>query len=85
MAPSTSTLRLAARHAAGRLVLIGVGGIATGADILTKLRAGASLVQVYTALSYEGPALVERLLRELLTALDAQGFSSVSAAIGADL
>jgi dihydroorotate dehydrogenase len=85
MAPSTSMLRLAARHAAGRLVLIGVGGIATGADILTKLRAGASLVQVYTALSYEGPALVERLLRELLTALDAQGFSSVSAAIGADL
>ncbi len=85
MKPATAMLRLAARHAAGRLVLIGVGGVATGADILTKLRAGASLVQIYTSLSYEGPALVERLLRELLTELDSQGFEHATAAIGADL
>jgi dihydroorotate dehydrogenase len=85
MAMSTAVLKQAARQAAGRLVLVGVGGVASGADILAKLRAGASLVQVYTALAYEGPALVPRLLTELLAALDAQGFASVEAAIGADL
>ncbi len=85
MAKSTEMLKLAARQAAGRLVLVGVGGVSTGADILTKLRAGASLVQVYSALAYEGPALVPRLLRELLAALDAAGFANVEAAIGADL
>ena len=85
MGPSTAMLKLAARQAAGRLVLIGVGGVATGADILTKLRAGASLVQVYTSFAYEGPALIARLLTELTEALDAQGFANVEAAIGADL
>jgi len=85
MGPSTAMLKLAARQAAGRLVLIGVGGVATGADILTKLRAGASLVQVYTSFAYEGPALIARLLNELTAALDAQGFANVEAAIGADL
>jgi dihydroorotate dehydrogenase len=85
MGPSTAMLKLAARLAAGRLVLIGVGGVASGADILTKLRAGASLVQLYTALAFEGPALIPRLLAELLVALDAAGFATVEAAIGADL
>lgn len=85
MGPSTAMLKLAARQAAGRLVLIGVGGVSTGEDVLTKLRAGASLVQIYTALAFHGPALVERLLRELLAALDKAGFASVPDAIGADL
>jgi dihydroorotate dehydrogenase len=83
--PSTDMLRRAARIAAGRLVLIGAGGVASGADILTKIRAGASLVQLYTALAYEGPALVPRILHELQAELTAQGFASVEAAIGADL
>lgn len=85
LAPSTTVLLRVARLAAGRLVLVGVGGVATGADILAKLRAGASLVQLYTALAYEGPGLVARLLKELLTALDREGFGSVEAAIGADV
>ncbi len=85
MGPSTAMLKIAARQAAGRLVLIGVGGISSGADILTKLRAGASLVQLYSALAFEGPALIPRLLDELRAALDAQGFPTVEAAIGADL
>ena len=71
--------------AAGRLILIGVGGVATGADALEKIRAGASLVQVYTAFAYAGPALVGRLKRELLAALSAQGVASVAEAVGADL
>lgn len=85
MAPSTAMLKHAARHAAGRLLLIGVGGISSGDDILTKLRAGATLVQLYSALAFEGPALIPRLLGELLHALDRAGFASVEAAIGADL
>jgi dihydroorotate dehydrogenase len=81
---STKVLRQAARCAAGRLVLVGVGGIMTGRDVLAKLRAGASLVQLYTAFAYEGPALIVRLKRELLAAMDDAGFREVADAIGVD-
>ena len=77
-------MRTVARHAAGRLTLIGVGGIATGEDVLARIRAGAHLVQLYTAFAYEGPALIRRLKRELIAALDRQGFASVADAVGAD-
>lgn len=83
--PSTAVLAQAARLAAGRLVLVGVGGIASGNDVLAKLRAGASLVQLYTGFAFAGPALIPRLKRELLAALDAQGFATVADAVGADL
>ena len=85
LAPSTAMLARAARLAAGRLVLVGVGGVACGHDVLAKLRAGASLVQLYTEFAYAGPALIPRLKRELLTALDEQGFATAAAAVGADL
>jgi dihydroorotate dehydrogenase len=84
-ATSTDMLRRAARLSAGRLLLVGSGGISTGADVLTKIRAGASLGQLYTAFAYGGPALVPRLKRELLTVLKAAGFASVGDAIGADV
>ena len=84
-APSTAMLAAVARLAEGRLTLIGVGGISTGRQVLQKLRAGASLVQLYTAFALHGPALIERLKRELLAALDADGFARVADAIGADL
>ena len=83
--PSTDVLRLVARHVRGRMALIGVGGVATGAQALAKLKAGASLVQIYSAFAYEGPALVGNIKRELLAALDAEGFPTAAAAIGADL
>ena len=82
MGPSTRMLARAHHLAAGRLVLVGCGGVATGADALAKLRAGAHLVQLYTAFSYEGPGLIPRLKRELLAALRAQGFQRVTDAIG---
>ncbi len=82
---STEMLRRAARLANGRLTLIGAGGVASGADALAKLRAGASLVQLYSAIAYEGPGIVPRLRRELLAALTKEGFATVSEAIGADL
>jgi dihydroorotate dehydrogenase len=48
------------------------------------MRAGAALVQIYTALVYEGPALVERIKRELAALLRRDGFAAVAEAVGAD-
>ncbi len=82
---STAMLRLAARLSAGRLVLIGCGGVRTGGDVLDKMMAGASLVQLYTEFAYAGPALVSRLKTELLAAMRARGFASAADAVGAGL
>jgi dihydroorotate dehydrogenase len=79
---STEMLARAHRLAGGRLTLIGVGGIRTGADALAKIKAGASLVQLYTAFAYAGPALIPRLKRELLSAMKTQGFDSITQAVG---
>jgi dihydroorotate dehydrogenase len=80
---STQVLRDFAQAAAGRLALIGVGGIASGADAYARIRAGASAVQLYSALVFEGPGLVTRLKRDLAARLRADGFASVAAAVGA--
>lgn len=82
--PSTRALTAMWRLTEGRIPLIGCGGIASGADAYAKIRAGASLVQVYTALVYAGPGLVGRIKRDLAALLKAHGFSSVSAAVAAD-
>jgi dihydroorotate dehydrogenase len=84
LALSTRVLAQVHALAGGRLTLIGCGGIATGRDILNKLRAGASLVQLYTAFAYAGPALLPRLKSELLAALQQDGFTSVADAVGVD-
>ena len=82
MAPSTALLAQAWRLAAGRLVLIGCGGVSTGEDVLAKLRAGAQMVQLYAAFAVHGPALLPRLKRELAAALQREGFQSVTEAVG---
>jgi dihydroorotate dehydrogenase len=81
---STQVLRAFRAATAGRLPLIGVGGVASGADAYAKIRAGAAAVQLYTALVYDGPGLVGRIKRELAALLRNDGFASVEAAIGAD-
>lgn len=81
---STAILARVRLLARGRLVLIGVGGVFTGQDALTKLQAGASLVQIYTSFAYGGPALVPRIKRELTLALHAAGFAGATDAIGSD-
>jgi dihydroorotate dehydrogenase len=78
-------LRDFARAAAGRLVLIGAGGIGSGADAYARIRAGASAVQLYSALVFEGPGLVARIKRDLAARLRADGFARVRDAVGADL
>ncbi len=82
--PSTAVLSDMYRLTAGRLPLIGVGGVANGADAYAKLRAGACLVQLYSALIYRGPALISRIKRELAGLLRRDGFDRVAAAVGAD-
>lgn len=72
------------KAARGRLVFVGVGGIESGADAYARIRAGASLVQLYTALVYRGPILVPRIKAELAYLLRRDGFASVAAAVGAD-
>lgn len=85
LALSTRVLAKTALRARGRLTLIGVGGVRTGSDALTKIQAGASLVQLYTEFAYVGPALITRLKRELLDALRRAGFTHLRDAIGTDL
>ena len=84
MAPSTACLSAVYRLTKGKIPLIGCGGVASGADAYAKIRAGASLVQVYSALVFEGPDLAERVKRELAQCLRADGFARVSDAVGQD-
>ncbi|XP_034536414.1 dihydroorotate dehydrogenase (quinone), mitochondrial [Notolabrus celidotus] len=81
---STSTVREMYNLTHGKVTIIGIGGVASGQDALDKIRAGASLVQLYTALTYQGPPVVTKIKRELEQLLKEQGFSSVSEAVGAD-
>jgi dihydroorotate dehydrogenase len=78
--PSTEILRQMRARLPKDVVLIGVGGISSGRDAYEKIRAGASLVQLYTALVYQGPGLVAGIKRDLLALLAADGFSSISEA-----
>ena len=76
------TLQAFAEAGAGRTVLIAAGGIASGAQAYARIRAGASAVQLYSAMVYEGPGLVGRIKRDLAQRLRADGFASVAQAVG---
>ena len=62
--------------------MIGAGGVSSGAEAYAKILAGASLVQLYTALALQGPELPARIIRELDSLMRADGVASVSAACG---
>jgi dihydroorotate dehydrogenase len=81
---TASTALLAEMHrlTRGRLPLIGVGGIASAADAYAKIRAGASLVQLYSALVFAGPDLVSRIKSGLAGLLERDGFGSIAEAVG---
>lgn len=80
---STDALAEVARLSAGRLTLVGVGGISSARDAYEKILYGASLVQLYSALVYEGPGLISRIKRGLAGLLEGDGFANISEAIGA--
>lgn len=82
LAPSTRVLAEIRKRVGDRIVLIGVGGVSSGEDAYEKIRAGASLVQLYTALVYHGSGLIPKLKRELLSCLTRDGFATVRDAVG---
>ena len=79
---STRWIKEIYEEVGGRFPIIGVGGIFTGDDAYEKIRAGASLVQVYTGMIYEGPGIVKKINKRLLELLDRDGFSNIREAIG---
>ena len=81
---STGMLARAYLHARGRLVLIGAGGVFDANDAMTKIQAGASLVQLYTGFAYQGPALIPRMKRELAALLKTAGYGRLQDAVGTD-
>jgi len=81
---STAMLRVMRRLTEGRVLLIGVGGVASGDDAYVKLRAGASLVQLYTALAFHGPGLIGRIKHDLAALLRRDGFARVADCVGTD-
>ena len=81
---STECVRHIRRQTNGQLPIIGVGGIFTAADAYEKIRAGASLVEVWTGLIYEGPAIVRTINRGLLRLLERDGFGTIADAVGTE-
>ncbi|WP_436346880.1 quinone-dependent dihydroorotate dehydrogenase [Natronorubrum sp. FCH18a] len=82
---STDVIRTIAEYTGGELPIIGVGGVDSPVSAYEKIRAGASLVQLYTGFVYEGPSTAKRINRGLVQLLERDGFASVEAAVGADL
>ncbi len=83
-AKATEIVRHIYRATGGKLPVIGVGGVFSGADVWEKLRAGAVLVQAYTGFIYEGMAFVRRALCELRQIMAAEGVRDLCEVIGAD-
>jgi dihydroorotate dehydrogenase len=83
-ARSTELVRYLYRQTAGSMPIVGVGGVGSGQDAFDKIRAGASLVQLYTAMIYRGPNVFRDIKRELDALLERGGFESVGEAVGVD-
>ncbi len=83
-APSTRVLAACWQAAGGKVPLIGIGGIGSPEDAYAKIRAGASLVALYSSLVFEGPALVPRIVAGLGRLMRDDGFTTISEAVGAD-
>jgi dihydroorotate dehydrogenase len=77
-------LRRFRRASGGEIPLIGVGGIANADDAWERIRAGASLVQLYSAMVYEGPGIARRIADGLAWRLEREGYSSISEVVGLD-
>lgn len=84
MAPSTAVLRRVYEATGGKVPLVGVGGVSSGVDAYEKIRNGASLVQLYSALAYGGPSLTVRIKEELAECLRRDGYASIADAVGVD-
>ena len=83
-ARSTSLLADMYRRVQGSIPLIGIGGVSSGDDAYIKIRAGASLVQLYTALTYKGPGLISQIKAKLAARMANDGFDNISSVVGVD-
>jgi dihydroorotate dehydrogenase len=83
-ARSTALVRHLYRRTEGRVPIIGVGGVDSPEAAYRKIRAGASLVEIYTGLVFEGPGLVRRINRGLVRLLQRDRFATLADAVGAD-
>ncbi|MEL7149482.1 MAG: quinone-dependent dihydroorotate dehydrogenase [Pseudomonadota bacterium] len=83
--PSTRVLARLYKETGGELPLIGVGGVSSAADAYAKIKAGASAVQLYTAMVFHGLSLAHRLARGVDEMLSHDGFANVSDAVGTDV
>lgn len=81
---STSWVKEIYQEVGDKVPIIGVGGIFTGEDAYEKIRAGASLVQVYTGMIYQGPGIVKQINKKLLRLMARDGFTHISEAVGVD-
>ncbi len=84
-APSLEALRTIYRQVQGQVPLISGGGVFTAADVYARIRSGAHLVQLYTALVYRGPSLLRKMCRGLALLLDRDGLITMTEAIGVDV
>jgi dihydroorotate dehydrogenase len=82
---ATEVLRRTAQRVEGQFPLVGCGGVGSGADAYAKIRAGATLVQLYSAMVFDGPPLIRRIKEDLAALLARDGFATVDEAVGADL
>ena len=83
-ARATECIRHIHRQTRGRMPIIGVGGVFTAGDAYEKIRAGASLVEIWTGMVYEGPAIVRNINRGLLRLLERDGFDNIGEAVGTE-
>ena len=85
MKKSTKILRDVYKISEGKIPLIGVGGIFTSQDIIEKIQNGASLIQLYTAIVYEGPTLISKLKKELINQAERYGVKSINELVGSGI
>lgn len=81
---STTWIKEIYQEVGGQVPIIGVGGISNGDDAYEKIRAGASLVQVYTGMIYEGPKIVKDINKRLVQLMKQDGFTNITQAVGID-
>jgi len=81
---STECIRIMYKLTEGKVPIIGVGGVGSGRDAYDKLKAGASLVQVYSMMVYEGPGVVSRIRKELADIILENGYKGVEDVVGAE-
>jgi len=82
---STLILKKMYKLTNGQIPLIGVGGVSNGLECYEKIKSGASLVQLYSALTYEGPPIIIKILSELINLLKTDGYKNIKEAIGKDV